>query len=76
MALILCLPGRLMANGEGFGVLGSFGRGITEYSWDYLTSFVLSIYPRLGPCFCVMSTPRTTSCTAGLAHPPFCISKS
>lgn len=31
--LILCLPAGLRAKGVGLGVMGSFGAGVTEYSW-------------------------------------------
>lgn len=54
---ILGVPGGLRAQGEGFGVLRSFGGGVTEYSWDDLTSCTLNVIPASGPFFCVMSPP-------------------
>lgn len=38
-----CLSGGLRAKRVGFGVTGSFGGSVTEYSWDDLTYFALNI---------------------------------
>lgn len=77
---ILGVPGGLRAQGEGFGALGSFAGGVTEYSWDDLTSCTLNVIPASGPFFCAISAPsplhflhsRTAPSSFLLSGPALC----